>query len=143
MTPSEFQKKWSACSGKESSAYQEHFNEYLDRNSDKPNRAGVRIGTARYPRRVPVDAEHAAQLKDRTLTKLYNARPPWLALAHQRLDTAVAAAYAWPDDLPDEAILTRLLALNLDRAKSQSQTQTTPTRKKAVAQRGKGEGEML
>ena len=117
------------------------WDRYVDRNTVKPNRAGVRIGTARYPRLVPVDDEHAAKLKDRTLTKLYNARPPWLALAHQRLDTAVAAAYAWPPDLPDEEILTRLLALNLALAKSQ--TQTTPTRKKAVAQRGKGEGEML
>jgi hypothetical protein len=118
------------------------WDRYLDRNSVKPSRAGVRIGTARYPRRVPVDAAHAAQLKDRTLTKLYNARPPWLDLAHKKLDAAVAAAYAWPPDLPEPEILTRLLALNLARAKSQS---TTPTvvREKPVPQRGRGEGEML
>lgn len=57
-----------------------------------------------------------AELKKRTLTNLYNARPTWLDLAHQRLDAAVFAAYGWPSDLSDEQILERLLALNLQRA---------------------------
>jgi hypothetical protein len=35
---------------------------------------------------------------------------------HERLDAAVAAAYGWPVDLPDEEILARLLALNKARA---------------------------
>jgi hypothetical protein len=52
----------------------------------------------------------------RTLTKLYNARPAWLADCHARLDAAVAAAYGWPADLTDDAILERLLALNLANA---------------------------
>jgi type II restriction/modification system DNA methylase subunit YeeA len=56
------------------------------------------------------------ELKQRTLTNLYNKRPTWLALAHERLDTAVFAAYDWPHDLTDEQILERLLALNLERA---------------------------
>jgi type II restriction/modification system DNA methylase subunit YeeA len=51
-------------------------------------------------------------LKDRTLTKLYNARPEWLANAHRTLDLAVFAAYGWPPDLTDQEILSRLLALN-------------------------------
>lgn len=51
----------------------------------------------------------------RTLTNLYNERPTWLADAHRDLDTAVLAAYGWPADLPDEAILERLLELNLSR----------------------------
>ena len=66
-----------------------------------------------YPRLVPRDAACTARLKDRTLTKLYNARPSWLADCHARLDAAVAAAYGWPTDLPDEAVLERLLELNL------------------------------
>ncbi len=57
-----------------------------------------------------------ADLKTRTLTALYNARPTWLAIAHRRLDDAVLNAYGWPHDLGDEEILGRLLALNLDRA---------------------------
>jgi type II restriction/modification system DNA methylase subunit YeeA len=57
-----------------------------------------------------------AQLKDRTLTNLYNQRPAWLDLAHRKLDAAVCHAYGWPHDLSDEAILERLLALNLERA---------------------------
>jgi hypothetical protein len=57
-----------------------------------------------------------AELKKRTLTNLYNSRPTWLDLAHKRLDAAVAAAYGWPATLPDEEVLARLLALNLERA---------------------------
>jgi hypothetical protein len=56
-----------------------------------------RIGTVRYPRLVPRDAECAAKLKKRTLTNLYNERPAWLDLAHKKLDAAVAAAYGWDD----------------------------------------------
>ena len=58
-----------------------------------------------------------AELKKRTLTKLYNQRPAWLDLAHRRLDEAVFAACGWPGDLSDDEILARLLALNLERAR--------------------------
>ena len=57
-----------------------------------------------------------SELKKRTLTNLYNARPTWLQLAHEQLDKAVFDAYGWPDDLADPEILERLLALNLERA---------------------------
>ena len=62
----------------------------------------------------PADAT-ARELKRRTLTNLYNARPTWLDLAHQKLDAAVLAAYGWSADVGDEALLERLLALNLGR----------------------------
>ncbi len=58
----------------------------------------------------------AAELKRRTLTNLYNARPTWLENIHGRLDAAVADAYGWPADLADGEIIERLLALNLERA---------------------------
>jgi type II restriction/modification system DNA methylase subunit YeeA len=61
-------------------------------------------------------------LKSRTLTKLYNARPEWLANAHRTLDEAVFAAYGWPPNLTDQEILAHLLALNHERAALQSQT---------------------
>ena len=64
-------------------------------------------------------------LQQRTLTKLYNQRPAWLTIAHQQLDTAVAAAYGWTDyttDMPDEEILKRLLALNLERSDASNTT---------------------
>ena len=58
-----------------------------------------------------------AELKKRTLTNLYNARPTWLDNAHRKLDAAVFAAYGWPlRTASDEEILARLLALNLARA---------------------------
>ncbi|AHJ99396.1 class I SAM-dependent DNA methyltransferase [Hymenobacter swuensis] len=38
---------------------------------------------------------------------------------HQQLDTAVAAAYGWPADLPDAEILTRLVRLNHERAQEE------------------------
>ena len=63
-------------------------------------------------RLLPVDEKAATILKQRTLTNLYNERPAWLANAHRELDEAVAAAYGWPADLPDDEVLSRLLALN-------------------------------
>ena len=74
---------------------------------------------AGFPPRPVAKPGHDADLKKRTLTNLYNARPAWLAMAHERLDQAVAAAYGWEDytpDMPDEEILKRLLALNQVRA---------------------------
>lgn len=56
------------------------------------------------------------ELKQRTLTNLYNARPTWLAEAHRKLDEAVFAAYGWPSSLTDAELLERLLALNHERA---------------------------
>jgi type II restriction/modification system DNA methylase subunit YeeA len=78
---------------------------------------------AGYPDRLlPVDAAAAAELKTRTLTNLYNARPAWLAHAHAALDQAVADAYGWGEEqragsLSDDEVLARLFALNQARAK--------------------------
>jgi type II restriction/modification system DNA methylase subunit YeeA len=75
-----------------------------------------------YPDRIlPKDEEAAKELKKRTLTNLYNARPQWLVNAHAALDEAVAEAYGWGDDwraglLTDEEILARLFRLNQERA---------------------------
>lgn len=74
---------------------------------------------AGFPKRPVARPGHEADLKKRTLTNLYNARPAWLDLAHQELDAAVAAAYGWRDysaAMPDEEILRRLLALNRQRS---------------------------
>ena len=76
---------------------------------------------AGFPKRPVAKPGHEADLKKRTLTNLYNARPAWLDLAHKALDQAVAAAYDWPDytpEMPDYEILRRLLALNLERAQA-------------------------
>lgn len=76
-----------------------------------------------YPDRIlPVSPEAEKELKKRTLTNLYNARPTWLANAHKALDEAVAAAYGWPADLPDDEVLARLFALNQERAAAQAKT---------------------
>ena len=73
------------------------------------------------PRLVPVDEAAAKQLAKRTLTNLYNARPAWLANLHRDLDAAVFASYGWAESadvesLGEEEMLSRLLALNLERA---------------------------
>ena len=66
-----------------------------------------------YPKRpVPRNEETAKALKKRTMTNLYNARPQWLADAHDALDAAVAAAYGWSAGISDEDALRELLALN-------------------------------
>lgn len=74
-----------------------------------------------YPDRIEpkpgINESDLKALQQRTLTKLYNLSPAWLTMAHQQLDHAVAAAYGWTDytaDMPDEEILKRLLALNLE-----------------------------
>lgn len=54
-------------------------------------------------------------LKKLTLTNLYNKRPEWLRLAHEKLDRAVLDAYGWPHDISDDEILSRLLEENLKR----------------------------
>lgn len=72
-----------------------------------------------YPDRIIPKAGHESDLKKRTLTNLYNARPTWLDNAHKALDMAVAKAYGWTDytpDMPDQEILKRLLQLNLERS---------------------------
>jgi type II restriction/modification system DNA methylase subunit YeeA len=66
----------------------------------------------------PPDAS-PEELKKRTLTNLYNARPSWLAEAHRKLDAAVFAAYGWPVTLTDAELLEHLLALNHERAAAQ------------------------
>ncbi len=78
-----------------------------------------------YPDRLlPKDEAAAKELKKRTLTNLYNARPAWLDHAHRALDAAVADAYGWGDDfrngtLTSDEILSRLFHLNQDRAAAQ------------------------
>jgi len=66
----------------------------------------------------PIDAS-PVELSKRTLTNLYNNSPSWLANAHRTLDEAVFAAYGWPSNLTDQEILSRLLALNHERAAAQ------------------------
>jgi len=80
----------------------------------EPDKRG--IGMVRWPRVVPKDPDCADSLKKRTLTNLYNERPAWLDLAHQKLDAAVFAAYGWEPTISDDALLERLLALNLQRS---------------------------
>ena len=89
-----------------------------------------------YPDRIlPKDDAAAKELKKRTLTNLYNARPAWLDHAHRALDEAVANAYGWgdlfkdkasPDALPEwidgaeDEILARLFRLNQERAEAEA-----------------------
>ena len=54
----------------------------------------------------------AKELKKRTLTNLYNARPQWLDDAHKALDAAVAAAYGWREDIGEDEAMGKLLGVN-------------------------------
>ena len=67
-----------------------------------------------FPKRAVAIAEAAAkQLKARTLTNLYNARPQWLADAHAALDSAVAAAYGWDAGISEDEAVRDLMTRNL------------------------------
>lgn len=70
-----------------------------------------------YPKRpVPRSEAAADQLKERTLTNLYNQRPRWLADAHDSLDSAVASAYGWDERISEADALAALLELNRSRS---------------------------
>ena len=113
------------------------WSRYIDPSTINPQ---LSTGLVRYPRLEPRDADCAAKLKKRTLTKLYNERPAWLDLAHKKLDAAVAAAYGWPADLTDEAILEKLLVLNLERAAEEAKAAKV---KKPKAQREKSATKLI
>jgi hypothetical protein len=85
----------------------------------KRRSSGATITGVRYPRTVPKDEACAKELAKRTLTNLYNVRPSWLNLAHQKLDATVFAAYGWDAGMSDEKILAKLMELNLERAGGQ------------------------
>ena len=88
---------------------------FLAAGSTRPNgSSGSTSRSQAIPKRpVPRDETAAKELKKRTLTNLYNARPQWLADAHAALNAAVAAAYGWDADISEEDALAALLALNL------------------------------
>ena len=79
-----------------------------------------------YPKRpVPRNETAAKELKKRTLTNLYNARPQWLADAHATLDSAVADAYGWRADITDDDVRCELLELNLYRLERGTRARNT------------------
>ena len=97
------------------------FPEPSDEQREAIAKAAVNLDSLRGEWLNPIDKEgkpalSEEELKGRTLTSLYNQRPQWLENAHSRLDAAVAAAYGWSPGLYDQAVLGRLLALNLERA---------------------------
>jgi hypothetical protein len=98
---------------------------------------------AGYPDRIlPKDDAAAKELKKRTLTNLYNARPAWLDHAHKALDEAVAEAYGWGDDwrnekLTEDEILSRLFKLNQERAKAETKAAARAKRKQKGKKNGK------
>jgi type II restriction/modification system DNA methylase subunit YeeA len=76
---------------------------------------------AEFPDRlVPKNAAADEVLRKRTLTSLYNQRGKpegaWLDALHQSLDTAVASAYGWPENIHEQNVLERLLDLNVSRS---------------------------
>ena len=67
-------------------------------------RARVKVVAGEYAGHVPPPPPPAS----------WAARPDaHVAIWHATLDAAVMTAYGWPADLPDDAILERLLELNL------------------------------
>ena len=71
-SPQAFVAKWRDVTLKERSSSQEHF-----------------IDLCRLLSHPTLGAKSEKKLTQRTLTNLYTKRPAWLALAHEKLDTAV------------------------------------------------------
>lgn len=102
----------------------------------RPGSAALRTRQPRrHPDRIlPKNEAAAKELKKRTLTNLYNARPAWLDNAHKALDEAVAEAYGWGDDwraglLTEDEILSRLFQLNQQRAAAEAKINVKKTPK--------------
>jgi hypothetical protein len=123
MTPQDFVDKWRPAAGREMGGYVEHF---LDLcrvvGHETPMEADPSQSFSCFQKSVKKgDSQQGfADVKNRTLTNLYNERPTWLDNAHRKLDEAVFAAYGWPADLTREEVLERLLALNQERAAQQA-----------------------
>ena len=88
----------------------------LEVNPSDLVRAEPEVVPGYHDRVIARDEAAAAVLVKRTLTNLYNTRPAWLANAHAKLDSAVAAAYGWSANISTDEALERLLAQNLKRA---------------------------
>lgn len=74
-----------------------------------------------FPERIVPKSGREAEVRQRTMTDLYNSNPTWLINAHRALDEAVAHSYGWTDytpEMPDEEILRVLLDLNSERTTS-------------------------
>jgi type II restriction/modification system DNA methylase subunit YeeA len=96
---------------------------------------------SRFPNRlIPISPEAAVLLAKRTLTSLYNEKPAWLVNAHEDLDRAVAAAYAWEWPLPDDEILKRLFELNQHRARPMDVRPSDQKREKKLKPQKKTKG---
>jgi hypothetical protein len=57
---------------------------------------------------------------------------------HRKLNAAVFAAYGWPQELRDEEILARLLALNLERRVRRPAWSPVPNAVQAGTRSGEG-----
>ena len=136
MTVQQFQQTWRNSSLTERSAAQQHFlglcrllgmltpaevdQEGSFYTFEKGERKTARELSALRENWLNPPGASEDVLKKRTLTNLYNARPAWLQHARAKLDRAVWAAYGWDDPdpaaVPEEDILSRLLALNQERS---------------------------
>lgn len=77
---------------------------------------GIIAARSDWMKDMTEDAPH--DRRRATLTNLYNEMPAGLRSAHAKLDRAVYRAYGWsevPGDLSEDEVLSRLLALNLER----------------------------
>ncbi len=92
--------------------------ERLDAHRKGAQARGVTI-TQMYNLREKLKSGEPFTDKERALHKA--AQTSILAQLHDDLDAAVSEAYGWPADLSDADILTRLVALNRERAEEEKQ----------------------
>ena len=88
-----------------------------------------------YPDRIlPKDEAAAAATEERVPSRTsITSGPPGLITLIATLDEAVAEAYGWAPDIPDEDVLRCLLALNHTRAHTQSLPRADATQSKQEA----------
>ena len=71
--------------------------------------------------RAPADATSPSKLGEDLSDRARAARAGIVHRLHEQIDAAVAEAYGWPADLTPSEIVTRLVALNAERAKEEAE----------------------
>ena len=146
MTPAEFKRKWARYSGKETAAYQEHFNDLCALLGQPTPAAADPTGSESFcfQKRVVKDEELFALAESgRVAEEPEPERERGFADVWKRGCFAwVAAAYGFAVDLTDEQILEKLLALNIERANDEAKSAAKQRNGRKIS-RVKSEHEMI
>jgi len=96
-----------------------NLREWLRQQSPSPVGEGLGVGSVSN---APAsNARNAGKGDGMMADRARAARAGIVHRLHEQIDAAVADAYGWPADLPPSEIVTRLVALNAERAREEAE----------------------